>query len=587
MSTACSAATAGPDGRLGMFGSPDGRLGIDGTLGSDGIDGSDGTDGSFGIEGRPNRCTVAPGPSVGGPSVGAANTTDPSAARWATPARIAALPGSVPARVPAARTPDRRRRPGTGTGAARGGGRRLGAPAAIRAGGWPCWRPGAAPGPSAGSPQRIGTTSSTADRCTAGAAAAAGSAVAIGWSPSSGALRSGTAGHHGPGSAAPTVPGTQRRVRKGARGADGGVAGSRSGVGSTAGGMPVDICWTTGSSAAAGPVEPDAAGSPVLGPMAAGRASGPLAGSICTTGPASGGSGTRCCGGRVSGAPRPRRRGPASGGPLDDRVGWRGQRGAEADSSSSTDCPLSARGRTDASDASPHGTSGVELGDLLWRAAELGEDGIGVLAEAGREPMRGRLGVTDRISTPTSRTLPSAGWGSSATRPSRRGSASFMNTCRSARPVPPAATPTSVRTRDDATGAGGARNGAQPVGLRVVVADAVDPHRLDQRLAFVLLRGDDADPSRRGSGRGGRTGRRPSAADRAVPRRGLARRRADDVREVAPSSRSVAGSRPNCPRRCDHGGAARAGSRSRPASRCRGPRCADGGSGGLNCPAIS
>ena len=84
-------------------------------------------------------------------------------------------------------------------------------------------------------------------------------------------------------------------------------------MGSTAGGMPVDICWTTGGSAATGPVEPDAAGSPVLGPMAAGRASGPLAGSICTTGPASGGSGTRCCGGRVSGAPRPRRRGPASG----------------------------------------------------------------------------------------------------------------------------------------------------------------------------------------------------------------------------------------------------------------------------------
>ena len=87
-----------------MFGSPDGRLGIDGTLGSDGIDGSDGTDGNFGIEGRPNRCTVAPGPSVGGPSVGAENTTDPSAARWATPARIAALPGSVPA--PGARCTD-------------------------------------------------------------------------------------------------------------------------------------------------------------------------------------------------------------------------------------------------------------------------------------------------------------------------------------------------------------------------------------------------------------------------------------------------------------------------------------------------
>ena len=98
----------------------------------------------------------------------------------------------------------------------------------------------------------------------------------------------------------------------GADSADGGVAGSRSGVGSTTGGMPVDICWTTGCSAA-GPVGPDAGASPVLGPMAAGRASGPLAGSICTTGPASGGSGTRCCGGRVSGAPRPRRRGPASG----------------------------------------------------------------------------------------------------------------------------------------------------------------------------------------------------------------------------------------------------------------------------------
>ena len=178
--------------------------------------------------------------------------------------------------------------------------------------GCPCWRPGAAPAPSAGSPQRIGTTSSTTDRCTAGAAAAAGSAVAMGWSPSSGALRSGTADHHGPGSGpGDGSSGTETGASEG--GAEGGAARSRSTVGSTAGGVPVDVCWTTGGSAPAAPVEADAAGSPVLGPTAAGGLSGPPAGSICTTGPVSGGSGTRCCGGRVSGAPRPRRRGPASG----------------------------------------------------------------------------------------------------------------------------------------------------------------------------------------------------------------------------------------------------------------------------------
>ena len=91
----------------GMFGRPDGRfgsegmLGRDGTLGSDGIagmDGSDGTLGIFGIDGRPNRCNDAAGPSDGG-----WNTTEPSAARCASPACTATLPGSPPEPDAAAR----------------------------------------------------------------------------------------------------------------------------------------------------------------------------------------------------------------------------------------------------------------------------------------------------------------------------------------------------------------------------------------------------------------------------------------------------------------------------------------------------
>ena len=165
----------------------------------------------------------------------------------------------------------------------------------------PCGRPGAVPCAPPGSSQRMGTTSSTTDRCTAGAAAAAGSAVAIGWSPSSGAPL-GDGRHHEPDSEGSDGPGGAAPGAEG-RGAGGGVAGVGSGVGgAAAGGVPIDISWTTGSSAAAGTVEPEAR-SPVLVPTAAGRASGPPAGSICTTGAASGGSGTRCCGGRVSGGP--------------------------------------------------------------------------------------------------------------------------------------------------------------------------------------------------------------------------------------------------------------------------------------------
>ena len=311
--TACSAATA-CHGRSGRFGSPDGRLGIDGTLGSDGIEGSDGTDGNFGIEGRPNRCTVAPGPRWAGRR--SARRTPPTRrTRGGRPPRGSPRSPGPSRRVLAARTPDRspasrdrhRCRPRR---------RCRGAPAATHAG-VALLTAGSGAGPVRRLPpadrddlvhrrplhRRCGGCGGGRQRGRDRVVAEQRRAALRGGRPP----RAGLGGRRRSRGRSAQVRKPEIRARTAGSPARGpGRADSRR--------HASRHLLDDRGSATAGPVEPDGRRRrTVLGPMAAGRASGPLAGSICTTGPASGGSGTRCCGGRVSGAPRPRRRGPASG----------------------------------------------------------------------------------------------------------------------------------------------------------------------------------------------------------------------------------------------------------------------------------
>ena len=98
------------------------------------------------------------------------------------------------------------RRRGSGGAGVRGAGAPLdctGWPCTSPAAAWPpCWDPGRPGDP--GSPQRIGTTSSAAERWTAGVTEG-DSAVVIGRSPSSGVACSGAAGHQVPAESASVV----------------------------------------------------------------------------------------------------------------------------------------------------------------------------------------------------------------------------------------------------------------------------------------------------------------------------------------------------------------------------------------------